>query len=336
MLINTDFAMFRQSFESGLSEMLAPDELGAFILVLANSMQDEHLQQGLAPRLAATFAQLQERCCGDSLKGGRDDLEVFEALRKSGIERYRAWDSRKQGPWQIAFNPLRALRPQRASKERFQGLRRIFDEDGFHFDKPFLAAEILGEDSVDDQLLRVLYHKFPFVAYHLLILLDPAGHHPQFMTEWAHRLVWTLVARVASAIPGFGVAFNSLGASASVNHLHVHGFIQQRPYAIEHSAWRHNGGQRPYPVRCYRVDSASECWSRIEALHRDDQPYNLLFRTSACYVIPRPPQGESQLPAWLPDAGWYELCGGFNLVDHHAFVTLAEDDIVAALQQLRL
>lgn len=336
MLLNSNLETFHKRFEAHLAEMLSPDELGAFILVLANSMQDEHLQKSLAPQLAVTFLKLKERHQENALNATDDDRHVFEALLKTGIELYKAWLQKSLGPWRAAYNPLRALRPQRASRERFDNLKREFDEQGFHFDKPFLKPEILSEEGFNEKTIRVLYHKFPFVAYHLLILLDPKGHHPQFMTSWSHQLAWQIASGCTERIPGFGLAYNSLGASASVNHLHVHGFVQTEPFAIEHKVWQHNGGDRPYPVQCHTMRSFDQCWGFIERLHHENQPYNLLFRSSVCYIIPRPAQGLRTLPDWLPDAGWYELSGGFNLVQHHHFDDLNKGDIEAGLSKLLL
>lgn len=336
MLLNSGFTKFQQHFESHLGEMLCPDEAGAFILVLANSMQDDRLHSTLSPRLAATFAALKKRYEQNTLKASDDDYQVFKALQETGIEHYHAWEQKLLNPWRAAYNPLRALRPQRASGETFETLKRGFDEQRFHFDRPFLQPEVLSEEQFLGQSIRVLYHKFPFVAYHLLILLDPTGHHPQFMTARSHQLSWELISQCAESIPGFGLAYNSLGASASVNHLHVHGFVESEPFSIENKIWQHNGGERPYPLQCHRAHSADECWQLIQKLHHDNQPYNLLYRPSVCYVIPRPPQGVRELPGWLPDAGWYELSGGFNLLHHSHFEDLNAAKIEAGLSRLKL
>lgn len=336
MLLNSDFTTFQKRFETHLSEMLSADELGAFILVLANSMQDDHLHTALAPQLATTFAALKQRHQHNTLQASDDDCQVFAALLETGIAHYHAWEQKSLSPWRAAFNPFRDLRPQRASRERFATLKRVFDEKRFHFDRPFLKPEILSEERFNGQPIRVLYHKFPFVAYHLLILPDPTGHHPQFMTEWSHQLSWDLTAHAAERIPGFGLAYNSLGASASVNHLHVHGFVETEPFSIENKVWQHNGGDRPYPLQCHPMHSAADSWALIEKLHHDHQPYNLLYRPSVCYVIPRLPQGLRELPQWLPDAGWYELSGAFNLISYHNFDDLHAVDIEAGLSRLKL
>ena len=96
--------------------MLEPDELGSFILVLANSMQDSDLHKSLKDQLEITFKALKNN---KNLKAAPDDIAVFEALKKTGIGRYGAWRTRQIDSWQCTYNPLRGLRPERSSKERF-------------------------------------------------------------------------------------------------------------------------------------------------------------------------------------------------------------------------
>ena len=72
----------------------------------------------------------------------------------------------------------------------------------------------------------------------------------------------------------------------------------------------------------------------IESLHAHNQPYNLLYRPGCCYIFPRLAQGTADLPAWLPDAAWYELCGGFNLVDAVLFEQLQGVEIESGLARL--
>ncbi len=336
MLLNSDFNTFQKQFEEHLTEMLSPDELGAFILVLANSMQDKSLHQALSGQLVETFEALKLRYKQNKLQAGEDDFQVFESLMKSGIDHYQAWQTKSLKPWRAAFNPVRALRPQRSSKESFQTLKQNFDEHRFHFNKPFLKPEILSNEFFNGQHIRVLYHKFPFVTYHLLILLDPEGHHPQFMTPASHQLAWELTSQSAENITGFGLAYNSLGASASVNHLHLHGFVEKNPFSIENEIWQHNGGDKNYPLPCYPIRSKNQSWAFIEKLHKDNQPYNLLYRPAVCYVIPRQAQGVPGLPRWMPDAGWYELSGGFNLTQRDHFENLLEKDIEQGLSKLRI
>lgn len=332
-LLNSDLDTFKNAFEAGLSRMLAPDALGAFILVLANSMQDQRLADGLAADLKETFATLSEKQANGTLSGGADDVTVFERLLPTGIENYRAWETRSLGPWQCAYNPLRALKPERASNVPFDTLQLPFNEEAFHFDKPFLKSEILSEESLDGTTLRIMYQKFPFVPYHLLILLDAAAHHAQYLSQPHHALVGAMVEKVSEKLPGFGLAYNSIGAGASVNHLHTHGFIQDQ-LPIELTEWQHNGGSQPYPVTCQPFANLNACWDQIKALHQSEQPYNLLYRKDRTYLLTRPPQSTLKTPAWLSNVTWFEASGAFNLIDQHTFNQLTASDIKHGLSGL--
>ena len=334
MLFECDEQALRTLFESQLRNMLADNGLGAFILVLANSLQDEGLHRRLSEPLKQCFMRLQEAHRNGTLHGSADDAAVFEALLASGIEKYQPWRHRAIGLWRAALNPLRGLRPRRASQAVFESLSQPFAEERFHFDKPFLKPEILSEDDLQGRRVRTLYQKFPFVPFHLLMLLEPAKHQPQYMTRAAFELAWDITLTLSAKIPGFGAGYNSLGACASVNHLHVHGFVDGATFAIEAPQWRHNGGQRAYPVDVVAIDSKAGGWSLIERLHERNQPYNLFLRGGKCYLIQRQPQGIVALPQWLPDAGWYELAGGFNLVDQQVFDQLQVDEIEPVLGRL--
>jgi len=335
MLMTRSYNGLHHRFQARLSRMLSPDELGAFILVLANSLQDEVLRKSLAPRLREVFqAFLVKREIG-VLTGAPDDLAVFERLAEQGIAGYGCWRIRQLGPWGCAWNPLRALRPARSSTEAFGGLEQPFDDQRFHFDKPFLKPEIFSEERFRGRFIRMLFQKFPFVGYHLLLLPDAAGHRPQRLDASSHELAWVLVASMAGKIPGFGAAFNSLGAGASVNHLHFHGFVQPGVFAVERVDWRHHGGDKAYPLPVARYVDVKEAWRAIDALHAENQPYNLLYRPGVCYVVQRAPQSERTLPEWMETAGWQEVCGGFSLSDRTMFDSLTAHDIEQGLALLR-
>lgn len=339
MLLNSDFSTFKKAFENKLGDMLSPDELGAFILVLANSMQDKDLQKQLAEKLYVNFTELSSLYKSKKLKGSPDDLIVFEALFKTGISNYSTWQTRRidsEKQWQCAFNPLRGLRPERASNETFAGLQKPFNEDAFHFDKPFLRPEILSEEDFQNTQLQVMYHKFPFAPYHLLIVIEAPQHKPQYFDKKTHQLAWDLTAHLEQNISGFGICYNSLGAGASVNHLHIHGFIDENLMSVEQGIWEHNGGNQSYPLSCHRMESSKQSWELISQFHEQNQPYNMLYRDGVCYLLPRLPPASKELPTWLPSIGWYEACGGFNLIDQITYETLNADEIEAGLSQLSI
>ena len=309
--------------------MLKPDELGSFILVLANSMQDTELQKQLSTDLEKTFNSLKNN---NKLTASADDKAVFDALVKTGISKYGAWQVNHIDDWICAYNPLRALRPARSSNQAFEGLHQPFNKEGFHFSKPFLKPEILSKEVFEDTPLQVMYHKFPFAPYHLLIVVEAAKFRAQFLDKKTHELVWNLVTHTEDQIKHFGLAYNSLGAGASINQLHLHGFINN-DFAVEKAYWKHNDGGSvgDYPLNVSRFDSADQSWAMIETCHLKQQPYNLLYRSGCCYLIQRKPQGAAMLPDWLPSLGWYEACGGFNLSDESYTESLTADSIELAL-----
>lgn len=327
--------------------MLDPQQLGAFILVLANSLQDEKLHKSLAQPVQIIFPQLLERYQQQKLDASPDDLAVFAALAKQGLSVYKPWLWRMIDTyygWRCAYNPLRGLRPQRASAELFSSLEHPFDADSFHFAKPFLKPEILSVEHIDAAQrtteLRIMYHKFPFTTYHLLIVIEAEQQRPQFLDRDTHQLAWEMTHHANRSIPGFGVAYNSLGAGASVNHLHLHGFVDARPLAIESPNLQQEKTASGtilvnYPLTAKRFDSADNAWQYISQLHTNKQPYNLLYRPGHCYVVPRKPQGSAPLPDWLSSIGWFEACGGYNLVDVSRFNHLGNIDIIDALSAYR-
>lgn len=339
MLINSDTDTFKKHFENKLGNMLAPDELGSFILVLANSLQDSELQSQLAEKLESNFSELNNRYDKGTLQGSPDDLTVFKALQKTGIKHYTAWQTRRIDSvkqWQCAYNPLRGLRPERASNETFASLQKPFDENAFHFDKPFLKPEILSNEVFQNTKLQMMYHKFPFAPYHLLIVIEASQHNSQYLDKETHQLAWNLTHHIEGNIPGFAIAYNSLGAGASVNHQHIHGFVDTNPMAVEQSIWIHNGGDQNYPLPCKRLESVEASWDYLRQLHERNQPYHILYREGICFILQRLAQGIKDLPAWLPSVGWYEACGGFNLVDQITYNTIKADEIEFGLSQLQI
>ena len=66
------------AFIDGLESMLENDELGVFILVLANALFDDKLWKILKPALSNKFEQL--KSC--PITGAPDDVDVFNQLTK--------------------------------------------------------------------------------------------------------------------------------------------------------------------------------------------------------------------------------------------------------------
>jgi len=338
MFIADDIEAFKAEFIQGLQKMLCTDVegLGAFILVLANSMQDEKLYTLLSPSIKETFAQLSTQMSTQILSERCDDETVFLALMQCGISQLSHWQSIQKTPWELVYNPLRALRPIRSARQVIQNIQQAFNPHGFNFNKAFLKPEILWEGVHQQCHLRVLYNKFPFAPWHLLIVPEAEQQHPQFLNQTMHNYMMNLSIEYADIFTGFGIGFNSLGANASINQLHFQAFIRTAELPIEAAHWHHNGGDITYPIHCTPCDNAQTAWQLISSYHTRNQPYNLLYRANICYIMPRKMQGAIDLPEWAQGLAWLELCGVLTVSELQANIDLSAKDIESTLSSLQL
>lgn len=327
--MNTPFASLgtlQQEFAEGLAGMLGTHRnLGVYILVLANAAYDDGLWPQLAPALARRHAELAEAITG-ALRHGTtlaepdDDLMVFLKLHMIGFAQLGLVEIRHAGPWQVMFNPLRALRPPRISGQRFAGLLRGFDPAGFHFNKPFLAREVLWEGELGGKATRLLYNKFPFARLHGLLVPEPSRELPQHLTPELHGWAWEVCAQ--SAVPGLCLGYNSTGAGASVNHLHFQSFVLSERLPVQDPRFLHNGGAEPYPLPCRYHTDPRAAWLEIDRLHQASMPYNLVYASDGLYLIPRVPQDSTQLDAASRSYGWSEMAGAVTLFSRDAWEAL--------------
>jgi len=334
MFISENLIQFKKLFAQQLKNMLSPDELGAFILVLANAQQDESLKAILANALQQNFVELKQKYDAGSLQATDDDRLVFQRLLQMDLDALPVWSSRQVAKWQVFYNAIRALRPARVSSERLNRIKSEFDNNKFHFNKAFLKPEILWQGEYEGISLRVLYNKFPFAPYHLIVVASPESAQAQYLTKELHHYIFTLVMNSQHALPGLAMGYNSFGAGASVNHLHFQGFIRDEPLPVESADWSHNGGDKSYPVSCMVFDSAEQSWQWIQDFHEKNQPYNILYRAGRCYLLSRAFQGAVKLPDWLNGCGWLDLAGVMTLSNQHEFETLSSSDIAAGLTLL--
>lgn len=91
-----------------------------------------------------------------------------------------------------------------------------------------------GNEEVQPCRIVVLINVSPLEFGHCLFVPDPSLCLPQVLTEFAIRAGIESV--LLSSDPGFRVGFNSLGALASVNHLHLHGYYLSHELKIESMA----------------------------------------------------------------------------------------------------
>lgn len=328
-------SQLEQEFADGLAAMLAQHQgLGAYILVLANAAYDKALWTKLAAALTERHQTLSKNIThklrhNKALDEPDDDVMVFLKLKAIGFAHLQTVQSRNAGVWQLSFNPIRALRPPRISGLEFDRLLRAFDPAAFHFNKPFLAKEIFWQGELNDKPARLLYNKFPFARLHGLLVPEPDRQLPQFLTPELHGWAWEICAQ--SEIPGFCLAYNSTGAGASVNHLHFQSFVQPTPLPAQNPAFSHNGGALTYPLPCLRFGNMQEAWAKLDELHQQNQPYNLIYSKQTLHLILRTPQSSEKLAARCNGYGWSEMAGVINLFSQDEFACLDTQEIAAEL-----
>lgn len=331
----------RTAFENGLDRQLQEESLGTFILVLANAMFDESIFTKLKDRLHEKYEQKKQHYANDLRQGkplqdAPDDILVFQKLIAMGFENLSTTEYRYSENWQLQFNQLRSLRPQRMSRETISGLSQAFNEKAFHFNKSFLSKEVFWSGDIDGVPVKLLYNKFPFATLHGLLVAEPEENHPQLLTADIHHFVCFLCHQWGKNIPDIAIAYNGYGAGASINHLHFQTFSMQQPLPVMKSNWIHNGGSTPYPASCRVFDSAIAAWHYINELHMRNITYNLVYLPDRIICLPRPFQGSYEIPQWTENFAWYELCGGATTFNQEDFQQLTDQEISSALSKLRL
>ena len=316
---------------------MAEPGLGTYILTLANACYDAAIWPALVTRLEARFQELARAMRADLRAGHRlaqpeDDQMVFLKLMAMGFEAVTVTEHRPAGPWAVQFNPLRALRPARASGMKVAGVvPPSFNAEGFHFNKPFLQPEILWEGALLSHCVRLLFNKFPFAPLHGLLVPEPERARPQLLDQEMHLFAWHLAEALGAGLPGLVIGYNSFGAHASVNHLHFQFCLPERRLPVLSGHWRHNGGDQDYPVVCQVFESPLDAWFYLDALHRQGIPYNLLYTPDRLHCLPRRPQGSRPGATWTTGHAWYEMAGGVTTVNRDDFNQLTAAAIAEEL-----
>ncbi len=329
---------FWSTFNRGFLPLLNQDQLGTFILVLANASFDPALQRELHEPLQQQFRTLYQRLENQLLNGeipteNEEDLLVFLKIATVGLDRIATSRSRVADGWEIHFNPLRAFRPRRISATASEEISLPFNREGFHFNKPFMEKEIFWSGTLEGRSVDLYYNKYPFTQGHGLLVPERGMENPQLLSEEYHHYLSQLASMLGDTLPGSGFGYNSYGAYASVNHLHFQMFLRLNPFPIGDGQWRHNGGERPYPATCYRTSQPAKAWDRVMECHRQKIPYNLLYIGAQCYLLPRTRQGADTPPHWSSGFSWHEMAGGILTSSQTGFDTVTAPAIEVLLNR---
>uniref|UniRef100_A0A8C0H4A3 GDP-D-glucose phosphorylase 1 n=1 Tax=Chelonoidis abingdonii TaxID=106734 RepID=A0A8C0H4A3_CHEAB len=162
----------------------------------------------------------------------------WEERMKLGLFRYHLGELQTRIlPGNVRFvaqlNIQRGL--ERRKPQDIQSVKQKFDPQQFHFNKikpeEILFHMVRSKLPGTPDCILVVINVSPLEFGHVLFIPDPALCLPQILTQ--ELLKFGLESVLLSAHPGFRVGFNSLGAFASVNHLHLHGFYLDWELLIE-------------------------------------------------------------------------------------------------------
>ncbi|XP_049929112.1 GDP-D-glucose phosphorylase 1 isoform X1 [Epinephelus moara] len=162
-----------------------------------------------------------------------------------GLFRYHLGDLQKRilpGPhgYVAQLNIQRGI--ERRKPQEILSIQQEFSAKQFNFNK-INPEEIIFEMIKDAEgghekgqvhqpcRMVVLVNVSPLEFGHCLFVPDPSRCFPQVVTRFA--LQGGIESVLLSSDPGFRVGFNSLGAFASVNHLHLHGYYLDHELKLE-------------------------------------------------------------------------------------------------------
>jgi diadenosine tetraphosphate (Ap4A) HIT family hydrolase len=330
----------RNAFVEGLERQIKEQSLGTFILVLANTLFDEKIFPLLKDRLQEKFETLSRQHSnrlrlGIQATDAPDDILVFKKILATGFNNLGTTDYRQTRYWELQYNQLRSLRPKRMSWSAVSRLWQEFNDNAFHFNKPFLSKEVFWSGDIDGVAIKLLYNKFPFATLHGLLVPQPDENLPQFLNADMHNFINELCRQIGKNIPDIAIAYNGFGAGASINHLHFQTFTRQKSLPVLSNLWLHNGGNQPYPTRCLVFENRDEAWQYITELHNINTTYDIIYLPHKIVCLPRKFQGSFEAPKWIDNFAWYELCGGIITFNDEDFLKLDDDTIYKALALLK-
>lgn len=211
------------------------------------------------------------------------------------------------------FNGYRALRP------------RVNRSDELKAECLFYCQDASDESSLlrRTPLFRIRLPHYVWNAYHNLAPVDVLGHFllVPATDETLHHYRQTLNHAIfedflllRSLDANFLFFYNSLGAGASVDHLHFQAVYRRQRLAIEKQA---------APGTARQIHATAE---QITKLHDADVPFNLVASAEFVYLIERHVEPETKLSA-------LDLAGRIVTTDRSTYESITREKIEAALNR---
>lgn len=306
---------FVKQFRDGLYNLLRRDDLTASQVVLVAN-------NAIATGDLALFGQAMANIFRTAASASEEDRQILTYLASvddpMAVMLRRVTDSGLV----FVYNQLRQYRPRRAASEAPTTLWRQFDQTKFNFNK--VPTEMFASVGCQSGRVHLFYNKFPYDAYHVLLVPVPDNNYPQFLNVGNVALWEELFAMISAVLPDSVMGYNSLGAYASINQLHFHLIYGSKKLVIP---GRRDG------VFGQTVNGRGASWPLIDPIQAANQPFNLVQDSDGLTVIPQ--HGQRAVgPTWSTGFAWFELAGGFIFIDLESFETLEDAAIWSAYQDL--
>uniref|UniRef100_A0A182XEN5 GDP-D-glucose phosphorylase 1 n=1 Tax=Anopheles quadriannulatus TaxID=34691 RepID=A0A182XEN5_ANOQN len=254
------------------------------------------------------------------------------------------------------FNFLILLNRKRLTERRqpqaFQ-LDAPFDPSRFNFTRVDPAEVQL--ELVAPSPTTILINNSPVTVYHSLVVPDRAGQQSQLLTSGGVRVAFELLLRLPDR--RYRIGYNSPGAQASVNHLHLHLlridtelYVQRaellpvRGTPLLHRLADHLPAQGYcFVLRDPTTELEHVCnglMKLIQALAEQQMAHNLFWSWTDLHrggelralVFPRVTQCVNKAACSF-NAAFLELCGFVSVGEGTDYDRLTEDAIVQALRE---
>jgi hypothetical protein len=315
---------FQTVFNDGLKRLVELPDVnpGQLVLVLGNAvvLRDHDLVEAVRHRAKPLL-----EAPGASVQGSGEDVQVLRLVLGSTDPFELIHHRTTPKGYFIQYNQLRAFRPRREAGAAATTIKRPYDSTKFNFSR--IPGESYWRGSIGGREVAFYYNKYPVGPYHTSVVPEPDAGHAQFLSVQLHRLGWGCREIMAASHPDTVLAYNSLGAYASVNHLHFQTIADASTLSLIKA---HDLAAYPVPTAVY-TDPGS-AWDHINRLQSADRPFNLIYAPGRVIVIERRFQGGYPEPAWTTGFAWYELSGGIITIDKAAFDQVTDDQIEAAFK----
>ncbi len=308
-----------------LKKEISFNDLGVLILLSAQATFNKDLFRKTYTRLNSIYKKLRKEINNipDNLKN--DDFFVALKILEIGWKNIEKVSFKKLNAlWDVQYNQIRTFKPRRNAVEEISSIYKKFDKNAFNFNKPFLRQERFKKCRCNGMDVSFFYNKFPFVPYHTLLVPEQEKNHPQFLKRRFHYYACDLI----KAAEGFAIGYNSIGAYASVNHLHFQLFTEKDKMPVCNPVWKHNGGKKEYPAKCFVFESKRASWEFIKVLHENNIPYNILYTKAKTYIFPMNFQKSHKNTIFPLGFAWIELAGSFINVTKKNYDNINEKQIL--------